>query len=135
MGCVGGWLQQTPRAGRLGTIECLVGSAHKRSKIGRSVSANSNADTDAEADAVLGYPIFMLGHGGHDCLPEPKCGLSVAGGQHYEFVSPYASDHIKGANHGAQIISDGFQKSISGGMSQSDRKSDGKGKRVSVSVD
>src|SRR3546814_13466761 len=61
----------------------------------------------------------MLGHGGHDCLPEPKCGLSVAGGQHYEFVSPYASDHIKGANHGAQIISDGFQQIISGGMSQS----------------
>src|SRR3546814_11888018 len=87
MGCVGGWLQQTPRARRLGTIECLVGSAHKRSKIGRSVSANSNADTDAEADAVLGYPIFMLGHGGHDRLPEPKCGLSVAGGQHYAFVS------------------------------------------------
>src|SRR3546814_8678849 len=81
------------------------------------------------SDAVLGYPIFMLGHGGHDCLPEPKCGLSVAGGQHYEFVSPYASDHIKGANHGAQIISDGFQQIISGGMSQSvidaleDRKS------------
>src|SRR3546814_3227343 len=86
--------------------------------IGRSVSANSNADTDAEADAVLGYPIFMLGHGGHDCLPEPKCGLSVAGGQHYEFVSPYASDHIKGANHGAQIISDGFQQIISGGRSE-----------------
>src|SRR3546814_4216012 len=87
--------------------------------IGRSVSANSNADTDAEADAVLGYPIFMLGHGGHDCLPEPKCGLSVAGGQHYEFVSPYASDHIKGANHASHIISDCFQQIISGVMSQS----------------
>src|SRR3546814_11148533 len=61
----------------------------------------------------------MLGHGGHDRLPEPKCGLSVAGDQLYEFVSPYATDHIKGANHVGQIIRDDFQQFLSGVSSRS----------------